>query len=67
MSAAPNIRSVPQSSEARLRELFADEDRLLGELAKVRARQRLTRTQYSQDHGLLLHPSMETLRKVLCG
>jgi hypothetical protein len=66
MTATPaRLVSIEQSPESRLRRLFAREDDLLAELAMVRAEQRFVRNQYASAHGLLMRPSVESLRKVL--
>ena len=63
--AATKLRAVPPTPEHRLRASFRREDELLSELAKVRAEQRLARNDYAAEHGLLLRPSVDALRKVL--
>lgn len=65
MSAVPRLRSVKPSPESRLRASFAEEDRLIDELARVRAEQREARNDYAGEHGLLIRPGLEQLRKVL--
>jgi hypothetical protein len=65
MNPAPRLVSIEQSPESRLRRLFTREDDLLAELAMVRAQQRDARNLYASAHGLLMRPSVESLRKVL--
>ncbi len=62
---ARQLRAVTPSPESRLRAGFAREDALLEDLAQVRAEQRLARNDYAAEHGLLMRPSVESLRKVL--
>lgn len=62
----PALRIIEaESAEARLRRLFAAEDALLAELARVRDEQRLARNDYASERGLLMRPSVDALRKVL--
>ena len=64
----PALRIIEaESAEARLRRLFAAEDALLVELARVRDEQRLARNDYASERGLLIRPSVDALRKVLNG
>lgn len=56
---------IAPSSEHRLRRLFAREDELLAELAKVRAEQREARNDYASERGLLMRPGLAQVRKVL--
>lgn len=65
MSAARNLHAVPQCPASRLRTLFAEEDRLRAELARVEAEQRQARNDYAAERGLLMRPSVASLRKVL--
>ena len=52
-------------ADMRLRALFAREDELLAELAKVRARQVEARNDYASERGLLIRPGLRTLKEVL--
>lgn len=54
-----------ESADERLRTLFAREDALLAELARVREAQREARNDYASERGLLMRPSVEALRKVV--
>lgn len=60
-----NLRTIAPSPESILRALFAREDELLAELARIRGEQVIARNDYAEAHGLLLRPGVETLRKVL--
>lgn len=64
---APGVYRLGCPTEHRLRALFAREDELRAELAKVRAAQVDARNDYASERGLLMRPSVETLRKVVHG
>ena len=61
----PALHIVEQSAAARLRRLFAEEDALLAQLARVRADQRNARNSYAEELGLLMRPSLAAVRKVV--
>lgn len=62
----PALHIVPvEPADDRLRALFVREDDLLAELARVREAQRLARNDYASERGLLMRPSVESLRKVV--
>jgi predicted kinase len=63
----PRLAAVPQCAAARLRALFAREDELRKELAQVEAEQREARNLYAAERGLLVRPSVASVRKVLDG
>lgn len=65
MNNAVRLKAVPESPEHRLRSLFTREDELLAELARVRVEQREARNTYASEHGLLIRPGLDALRKVL--
>lgn len=64
---APGVFRLGCPIEYRLRALFAREDELRAELARVRDEQRLARNDYASERGLLIRPSVDALRKVLNG
>lgn len=59
------LAAVPQSPEQTLRQLFAEEDEALALVKRIRAKQALARNDYAAEHGLLMRPGLEQLRKVL--
>lgn len=62
---ARRLAAVPQSPEQDLRRLFAEEDALRRQLAVVEQEQKQARNQYAEAKGLLMRPSVASLRKVL--
>jgi hypothetical protein len=62
---APRLAAVPQSAESRLRALFAEEDDLRAALARNAEAQKAARNDYAEAHGLLLRPSVASMRKVV--
>lgn len=56
---------VEPSSEQLLRDAFDLEDDLIDQLARVRRTQKDVRVRYAREHGWLMLPSLEKLRKVL--
>lgn len=59
------LKLVEPSSEQMLRDAFDLEDDLLSQLHRCRQTQKLIRQRYAKERGLLILPSLETLRKVL--
>lgn len=59
------LHLVEPSSEHLLREAFDLEDDLLNQLHRVTQTQKELRKRYARERGLLILPSLETLRKVL--
>jgi hypothetical protein len=61
---APALRIV-ETPEDELRRLFDAEDAMIAELAEIRQAQNDARKRYADKHGLLVRPSMATIRKAL--
>lgn len=65
MKPQAKLTLVERSTEQLLRDAFDLEDDLIDQLARVRRTQKDVRVRYAREHGLLLLPSLEKLRKVL--
>ena len=64
----PNLRIIEateRSADERLRSLFRREGALRAELSRVLAEQKQARNAYAEERGLLMRPSVDTLRKVV--
>lgn len=65
MTPARRLAAVPPTPEQDLRRLFLAEDALRQQLAEVDAEQKAARNAYAAERGLLVRPSVASLRKVL--
>lgn len=59
------LKLIEPSTEQLLREAFALEDDLIDQLHRVSQTQKELRKRYAAEHGLLMRPSLETIRKAL--
>lgn len=61
----PQLKLIEPSSEQLLRDAFDLEDDLIDQLARVNLTQKELRKRYADEHGLLIRPSLEKLRKTV--